>query len=65
MTPGEEARAVAYEQMAAWITAGITAPVAFEAIMGRHGQFATWGNIEDLLIDWWLRQALPLARRAA
>jgi hypothetical protein len=36
MTPGEEARAVAYEEMAGLITAGITAPVAFEAIMGRH-----------------------------
>lgn len=65
MTPGEEARAVTYEQMAFWITAGITAPVAFEAITGRHGRFATWGTVEDLLIGWWLRQALPLARRAA
>lgn len=65
MTPGEEARAVAYEQMAFWITAGISAPVAYEAITERPGQYATWGTVEDLLIDWWLRQSLPPARRAA
>lgn len=64
MTAAEEARAVAYEQMAAWISAvnkrgkpdGVTASEAHEAITGWVNRSATWGGIEVLLIGWWLRK---------
>lgn len=65
MTPGEEARAVAYEQMAWWITEGIAAGEAYEAITGRRRLRATWKHVEYQLMKWWLLQWLQPMRRAA
>lgn len=62
MTPKEEAILVAYAQIAAWITAvnslgkpdAVTPAEAHEAITGWVNRSATWGEIEALLIGWWL-----------
>jgi hypothetical protein len=61
--PREEARAVAYEQMAWWINQGIAVGEAYEAVTGRRGYYATWQTVEHELIQWWLRQKLPAFKR--